>query len=846
MMTRGIVLAGLLISLVACLPEAKLDVSSSEYLGERIISLSTRPEVNRGGIGIATVKLNHAWNRDVSFLLETSTLDGLAGRDFEAISRRYTIPAWSTEINIPLVTHDTDLDPLEPTVQVKISEPANASLLEGEVEAEIKIEKYAQLPAMNNVGKVAVGAFHSCASIPGKAMMCWGNGVQGQLGFDLPVATYVSDPGIAPVPANPIQIQANSNSTCALYASEELICWGEFAGVQSLYGAGSGVTHVALGFDHRCIIQSGDVLCTGDNSYGQDTDYTGPELAVKVAAGMYVTCTLLDTDELYCWGRNDYGQLGDGTTGGFSATPVQPSGMDSGVSDVSVGTNRVCAIKSGQVYCWGSNFGTTPTLIPSAEVFTRVEAYLSHFCALSDQDELWCWGHNEDGLLGRGDYTPTATSATMVQVPLTNVSEFSVGQDHTCAIADPGRQLYCWGSNDDWKLGTQPTSNAYKPMAPDVLDISQKVKDFWISTFHLISAGCLVLVDGQARCWGEDEYGSLGRDPVTPILVDYADETVSGLELANVSLIRSAGAFTCAFYSLAGVESLGCWGASNISGSSSWPLPWNSPVNYNGVPGPGKSIGIGFAHYCMVGADEKVYCWGQSGDYGQAGQCITTPMLPVAVSGISGVQAVALGHDHSCALVRGGAVKCWGSNTLNQLGDPNTNSLCNPKPKTVPLPEPAKAIAAGWNFTCAVLVSGVPYCWGANDQGQLGRGTTSVFGPNPSLVTGLDLGVKDIAAGRSHACATMNDGSMRCWGRNNEMQLGILIEDPAEPYSALPVRVPDIWTGVKALRLADNTSCAIIEDGSVRCWGLNDNGVLHRSSFQVNAPRPVVARKLPN
>jgi alpha-tubulin suppressor-like RCC1 family protein len=164
---------------------------------------------------------------------------------------------------------------------------------------------------------------------------------------------------------------------------------------------------------------------------------------------------------------------------------------------------------------------------------------------------------------------------------------------------------------------------------------------------------------------------------------------------------------------------------------------------------------------CALVAGGVVKCWGYN-FHGELGNNTTSndfqPMAQTAI-GISGATMVAVGNQHVCALLGDGSVKCWGHNDLGQLGDGSA-----PVDRKVPGPtvtglSGVTAIAAGGtDYTCALTSAGALKCWGANDQGQIGgNGLTSV---------------KAIATGAMHACALLSSGQLRCWGRNLEGQLG--------------------------------------------------------------------------
>ncbi len=235
-------------------------------------------------------------------------------------------------------------------------------------------------------------------------------------------------------------------------------------------------------------------------------------------------------------------------------------------------------------------------------------------------------------------------------------------------------------------------------------------------------------------------------------------------------------------------------------------------------------IAAGGAHSCALTSAGGVWCWG-SNWFGQLGDGTTTRRLtPVAVSGLSsGVRAIAVGTEHTCALTSGGAVLCWGGNNNGQLGDGTSVNRLTPVAVRT-LTSGVRAIAAGGlasnGSSCALLDSGAVRCWGANALGQLGDGSTTDRS-TPVAVATLTSGVTAIDVGGSHACALTGFGSFVCWGDNAFGQLG----DGTLERSSVPVAVSLVTRGVAVAAGATHT-CALNRDGAIFCWGRNQFGQL--------------------
>jgi alpha-tubulin suppressor-like RCC1 family protein len=178
-----------------------------------------------------------------------------------------------------------------------------------------------------------------------------------------------------------------------------------------------------------------------------------------------------------------------------------------------------------------------------------------------------------------------------------------------------------------------------------------------------------------------------------------------------------------------------------------------------------------------------------------------------------------VGKSHTCAITLEGSVKCWGDNTIGQLGDGTMIGRSTPTDVNA-LGGEAVAIAAGGFHTCAVLANGAARCWGANNDYQLGDGTR-IGRSIPTGVGGLASGVAVIAGGQDHTCASLRDGSARCWGYNERGQLG----DGTMTDRSTPV-VVDGLAGAAGIVAGGAHTCALTSGGNVRCWGDNRAGQL--------------------
>ena len=330
---------------------------------------------------------------------------------------------------------------------------------------------------------------------------------------------------------------------------------------------------------------------------------------------------------------------------------------------------------------------------------------------------------------------------------------------------------------------------------------------------------CALLGRGEVACWGYNGRGQLGNGAFTVSTEPTPAAIVSGL--SGAIAIAAGSDHTCAI--VAGGE-VRCWGW-NASGQLGDGTYTNRPVP---VPVSGLSgataIAAGRNHTCAVVSGGAVRCWGNNYvagplgvQPGAQGGAIAHPVPVTVGGGLTGATGVAIRGGHTCAIVAGGEVRCWGWGFEGQLGKGTSPPLAGPNPATAQGLSGAVALAAGEDHTCAVLSDGEARCWGQNTFGKVGDGTTTNrFAPVP--VSGLS-GVIAIGAGEDHSCAIVAGGEVRCWGWNASGQLG----DFTTVDRATPVPVPGI--SATAIAAGWRNTCAIVSDGTVRCWGLRTTSI---------------------
>ena len=208
------------------------------------------------------------------------------------------------------------------------------------------------------------------------------------------------------------------------------------------------------------------------------------------------------------------------------------------------------------------------------------------------------------------------------------------------------------------------------------------------------------------------------------------------------------------------------------------------------------------------------------------------------MSGISTATSIALGASHSCAVLTGGAIKCWGWNDFRQLGDGTTTQQTTPV--VVSGISTATSLALGYMHSCALLTGGAIKCWGRNNYGQLGNGTTTQ--PTIPVDVSVITTATSLALYSSHSCALLTGGGIKCWGRNNFGQLG---NSGTNTDSTTPVDVSGITTAT-SIALGEEHSCAVLTSGAVKCWGRNAYSQLGNEQLgTLRSTTPVVVDGIP-
>lgn len=594
------------------------------------------------------------------------------------------------------------------------------------------------------------------------------------------------------------------------------------------------------------------------------SDATGFLTSIRaVATGGGFTLALKRDGHVYSWGANDEGQLGSGA---FTVTPRPLPAPVVDLDDVvaiAAGTNNTaCALRrDASVWCWGrNNIGQIgdgssgankprPARVevapgqPLANV-VAVAAGLAHQMALDADGNVWAWGFNQNGQIGNGG-TTNQTRAVKID-GLSGVVAISAGNQFSLAVRGDG-SAWAWGRNASGQLGDGTTTN--RPTPVQVLDARQPQ-----GTLHGVTAlaaggthTVAVTDEGAVLCWGSKGVGQLGDGSAAFSLVPVAVLAPGGAGgLDGISAVYASGAVSMARTTS---DTLLAWGANGfgnlgdgtvldqvtpvsvVDQSTSAPLAAVTGVGPNGV------------HALALLADQTVRAWGINSE-GQLGSgALPSTTFAFTTPAISGVLGVWAAGQFSLAVKTDGTAWGWGQNTGGQLGIGFTSSRAL-LPQQVKDPSDSSSflqgvaqITAGGNFTVARKTDGTVWAWGQNNLGQLGNGNNTPR-TTPSQVLGL-VNVSAVASGGGFTLA-LQDGTVWAWGINNTGQLG----DGTTANRNVPVQVAGL-SNVTAIAAGGGFGLALLADHTVVGWGLNSAGQL-ADGTQTQRLSPVLVGNLSN
>lgn len=378
--------------------------------------------------------------------------------------------------------------------------------------------------------------------------------------------------------------------------------------------------------------------------------------------------------------------------------------------------------------------------------------------------------------------------------PPQTLNRIVAGFGSTCALTSQGL-AYCWGGSIEDAEIIDPTCATVPCFRtrPDTLGLGLRFRELRLAPNLFGDVVCGIGTNARTYCWGFLLVGFDGGLQVAPALHPFTPVPV-------LQTIQVASRHFCGL-TLAGEAY--CWGdyRAGVRGTGQALADQSVAADLmpNRVAGglTFTKLALGLSNSCGLDPSGAAYCWGSWVALGSAGaplssleQCgFSVPPIygpcshvPVPVTGGHVFIELVAGQSHVCGVTDTGQVYCWGSNEDGELGSGDTVYAATPI--QVSLPEPAQTVALGWRFSCALATSGQAYCWGASDFGQVGSGTTAPAVLSPAAVAGGHA-YRSIAVGYSHACGLRLSGEVDCWGDNYQGQLGT----GTHQNSAVPLQV---------------------------------------------------------
>ena len=586
-------------------------------------------------------------------------------------------------------------------------------------------------------------------------------------------------------------------------------------------GVGNGWKDISGRLQHTCGIHTdGTLWCWGYNLYGtlgdnSTTNRTGPTPVngggtwKKIETGYDSTCGIKSDDTLWCWGRNNSGQVGDNTT----TQRLIPTAVAGGGTwkDVSVESFHVCGIKSDDsLWCWGSNSsgatgqntaaGNTlsPAQINGGGSWKKIVSGYVTSCGIKSDDSLWCWGSRAYGGTGQNN----ATGNDLVPVPISgggtwkhiNMSVNPGGHQSSCGIKTDD-SLWCWGSNSFGQLGDGTSTQRLVPTAVSGGGTWKYVHTGYTHT-------CGIKSDDTLWCWGRGHDGS-----TTNILIPTAFA-----EGGTWKHVTGGFNYTCGIQTSNALRCLGNNGSGQLGDDVLPSLTIPREISGGGL---WKRVITANLYTCAIKTDETLWCWGANGSSKLGDGTTTERWVPTAVSGGGTWKDVDGGKEHTCGIQTGGSLWCWGYNNSGQIGDATTTD------RSVPT-----AISGGgvWkqvsvngdairHHTCAIKSDDTLWCWGNNNSGRLGDGTST----NRNIPTAISGGGtwKKVSLGESYTCAIKSDDTLWCWGNNTFSQLA----DGTSTNRLVPTAVAGGGTWKHIIGYSQSNNCGVKSDDSVWCWG---------------------------
>ncbi|MCO4764063.1 MAG: hypothetical protein KC502_21310 [Myxococcales bacterium] len=662
--------------------------------------------------------------------------------------------------------------------------------------------KPVQFKGVTGATAVAAGDRFTCALTSTGTVWCAGDNRFGACGDGTVDGFYVKTPKQVKGLSDVVALDAGEGQVCARRSDNKVLCWGSNYDKESVQGSAKkygtptlrtdlgAMRSLGLGAAHSCATSTGGkAFCWGYNYYGGVGNGTqGSDVAkaaevvnfaagVQIAGGFYHTVGLRSDGTAMSWGRNNTGQLGDGSK-----------------------TSR-----------------NKPGAVGHLTKVTQVEANRFATCLLRQDGGVWCAGRNDYGQLGNG----TKGSSLIGNAPL----PVKTGTCTSNAMCDDGNACtkdvcsLTSGNCTITKISCEDDNVCTDDPCLPESGCGKKIfttKPCSDGTLCTLSDKC----DGAGKCAG----ASLNCDDGDQCTVDSCDTKLGCLHKVtatcsckvdgdcndgNYCTAETCSSGKCVFNNthnkrVCGEASTCGAGVCSLMGTG-----WGSKLFAGGTS----------EHFCATRPDKSLWCWGRNSD-GQIGNGNTKHApVPYKVAAAGAVIDVAVGAGHTCAVKTDKTLACWGRNTSGAVGTGTKTSSDVLTPQVVKGVGAVVKVVAGADFTCALRLDQTVWCWGLNGDAQLGRGYKGGSQVHPAEVPGLG-GVVDLDAGYAHVCALDTAGVMSCWGRNVYRQSAPAGSTGLDVLKPTPVT---LMSNISAIKIGRNTTCGLNNLGKLKCFGDNSN-----------------------
>ena len=545
---------------------------------------------------------------------------------------------------------------------------------------------------------------------------------------------------------------------------------------------------------------------------------------------------------MQCWGKNEYGQLGDGTRENRK-TPVDVNGLTNGVKAVTAGRDHTCALlENGRVKCWGTNGSgqlgdstteerTKPVLVGELTGVKAVSAGDGYTCALLEDGAVMCWGGNGVGQLGDGTGYNRTTPVAVADLA-GSVKAIAAGSGHTCALLDSG-DVQCWGANWDGALGSgrdYRTTPVYVVgleantgpsfTSTPVLTATEGITYTYAVTATDPNAGDAMTITTSANpAWTSlaDQGGGAATLSGVPAASDYGEHAVA-LLVTDSEGLTDTQSFTITVMGAGSVQGV-VFDDDNENGKQDG--------DEEGIPGVQVTLSntstvasASAAAFAMSAVTDAEGNFAFSGV--PTGECVLTvePPLGWQTPEPQTVTVTAGAPDGGIAGSRypwmaAGVLTCAAEMMSIVRANLDLYLGCHPATRKGNTPMSRRTVRQIVIVViCVCVVTVIGY-----------RAVQAEEIVDPSAATSHHA--VQIAAGGAHACALTEAGGVKCWGSNADGQLGIGKDESTVPFSNVPVDVVGLGSGVKGVFAGTSHTCAVMDTGGVKCWGANWEGQLN-------------------